>query len=261
MEQMAAAAAPTLTITDLARSFGALRALDGITLAVARGERRVLIGPNGAGKTTLFNVITGLLSADSGQISMLGHDITPLPAHRRAALGLARTFQITALFQNLTLQRNLLLALQGCRPTKFSMLRLMSAYQPLLHEADALLDQWAMSDRRDVLVKELSYGDQRQVEILLAIAQRPQVLLLDEPTAGLSPVETARVVEVIHGLPRELSVLVIEHDMDVAFQLADSISVLHMGQVIVTGDHQAIQTDARVREIYLGALAEKLSHS
>jgi branched-chain amino acid transport system ATP-binding protein len=192
---------------------------------------------------------------------MLGHDITRLPTHRRISLGLARTFQITALFPNLALKRNLLLALQGCSRTKFSMLRPMSAQTKVLGQAEALLEQWEMADKRDALVKELSYGEQRQVEILLAIAQRPRVLLLDEPTAGLSPAETVRVVEVIRSLPRELTMLVIEHDMDVAFQLADSISVLHMGQVLVTGDHQTIQTDRRVREIYLGDVADKLALS
>ncbi len=253
--------APTLSIEALNKSFGALRVLVDVDLRVAAGERRVLIGPNGAGKTTLFNVVTGLLAADSGSITMLGHDITRLPTHRRVSLGLARTFQITALFPNLTLRRNLLLALQGCSRTKFSMLRPMSAQAQLLGPAEELLEQWDMADQRDALVKELSYGEQRQVEILLAIAQRPKLLLLDEPTAGLSPAETARVVEVIRALPRELTMLLIEHDMDVAFQLADTISVLHMGQVLVTGDRQTVQLDQRVREIYLGQVAEKLALS
>jgi branched-chain amino acid transport system ATP-binding protein len=250
-----------LSIETLNKSFGALRVLVDVDLSVAPGERRVLIGPNGAGKTTLFNVITGLLPADSGSITMLGHDITRLPTHRRVSRGLARTFQITALFPNLTLRRNLLLALQGCSRTKFSMLRPMSAQAQLLGPAEELLEQWEMADQRDALVKELSYGEQRQVEILLAIAQRPKLLLLDEPTAGLSPAETARVVEVIRALPRELTMLLIEHDMDVAFQLADTISVLHMGQVLVTGGRQTVQADQRVREIYLGQVAEKLALS
>jgi branched-chain amino acid transport system ATP-binding protein len=254
-------AATMLRIAALNKSFAALRVLVDVDLSVAAGERRVLIGPNGAGKTTLFNVVSGLLPADSGSIAMLGQDITRLPTHRRIALGLARTFQITALFPNLALKRNLLLALQGCSRTKFSMLRPMSAQMKVLGQAEELLERWEMADKRDALVKELSYGEQRQVEILLAIAQRPRVLLLDEPTAGLSPAETSRVVEVIRGLPRELTMLVIEHDMDVAFQLADSISVLHMGQVLVTGDRQTVQTDRRVREIYLGELAEKLALS
>jgi branched-chain amino acid transport system ATP-binding protein len=254
-------AAPMLKIEALNKSFAALRVLVDVDLSVAAGERRVLIGPNGAGKTTLFNVVSGLLPADSGSIAMLGHDITRLPTHRRISLGLARTFQITALFPNLPLKRNLLLALQGCSRTKFSMLRPMSAQTKVLGQAEALLEQWEMADKRDALVKELSYGEQRQAEILLAIAQRPKLLLLDEPTAGLSPAETSRVVEVIRSLPRELTMLVIEHDMDVAFQLADSISVLHMGQVLVTGDHQTIQTDRRVREIYLGDVADKLALS
>jgi branched-chain amino acid transport system ATP-binding protein len=256
---MDGAAAPALSIQQLRKSFGALRVLADVSLDIRPGERRVLLGPNGAGKTTLFNVISGVLPADAGRITLMGQDILGLPPHRRAALGLARTFQITALFPHLTLRRNIVLALQGLTRTKFSLLRPLGMHRDLLAQADRLVEEWGMSDRRDVAVKELSYGDQRQVEIVMAIAVRPKVLLLDEPTAGLSAVETARVVEFIRALPRDSSMVIIEHDMDVAFQLADTLSVLHMGAVVVTGDAQTVRANQRVREIYLGEVAEKLA--
>jgi branched-chain amino acid transport system ATP-binding protein len=256
---MDGSAAPALRVEQLRKSFRAFRVLNDVSLAVQPGERRVLLGPNGAGKTTLFNVISGVLPADAGRIVLMGQDITRQPAHRRAALGLARTFQITALFPNLTVRRNVTLALQGVSRTKYSMFRPLAMHTQLLARADRVLDEWGMRDRQHVPVKELSYGDQRQVEIVMAIAEHPRVLLLDEPTAGLSAVETARVVEFIRALPREISMLVIEHDMDVAFQLADTLSVLHMGSVVVTGDPATVRADQRVREIYLGEIAEKLA--
>ena len=252
-------AAPALSVEQLRKSFRAFRVLNDVSLAVQPGERRVLLGPNGAGKTTLFNVISGVLPADAGRIVLMGQDITRQPAHRRAALGLARTFQITALFPNLSLRRNVTLALQGVSRTKFSMLRPLAMHTQLLARADRVLDEWGMRDRQHVPVKELSYGDQRQVEIVMAIAEHPRVLLLDEPTAGLSAVETGRVVDFVRALPRDISMLVIEHDMDVAFQLADTLSVLHMGSVVVTGDPATVRADQRVREIYLGEVAEKLA--
>ncbi|HZU05144.1 MAG TPA: ABC transporter ATP-binding protein [Chloroflexota bacterium] len=253
------ASTPTLKVEGVRKSFRGLRVLSDVHLELAAGERRVLIGPNGAGKTTLFNIITGLVPADSGRVFLLGKEVTRLPAYRRTALGLARTFQITALFQNLPLWRNVVLALLGGAGTKFSMLRPLSSYTYLIQKADELLDQWDMLDKRNVPVRMLSYGEQRQVEILLALAQHPKILLLDEPTAGLSPAETVRVVKLIDTLPRDLSMLIIEHDMDVAFQLADSLSVLHLGMMILTGDQHTIRSDERVRAIYLGAIAEKLA--
>ncbi|MCA1647183.1 MAG: ABC transporter ATP-binding protein [Chloroflexi bacterium] len=256
---MSSGSPAALRIDKLQKSFGALRVLADISFDIEAGERRVLLGPNGAGKTTLFNVISGLLAPDDGTIVLMGQDITKQPAHRRAALGLARTFQITALFPQLTLRQNIVLAVEGLSRTKFSMLRPLTAHHSLLTRADALLEEWSMRDRRDVPVKELSYGDQRQVEIVMAIAHQPKVLLLDEPTAGLSRVETARVVEFVRALPRQISMLIIEHDMDVAFELADTLSVLHMGTVVVTGDPQVVRANPRVREIYLGEMAETLA--
>lgn len=250
---------PALSIQALRKSFGALRVLADVSLEVQPGERRVLLGPNGAGKTTLFNVISGVLSPEAGTITLMGQDITSLPTYRRAYLGLARTFQITALFPKLTLRQNIILALQALSSTKFSMLRPLATHGDLLARADRTIDEWGMGDQRSTPVKELSYGDQRQVEIVMAMTQDPKVLLLDEPTAGLSTVETARVVEFVRALSRDISMLIIEHDMDVAFQLADTLSVLHMGAVVVTGDSQAVRGNQRVREIYLGEVAEQLA--
>lgn len=252
-------AATALSIQHLDKRFGAFRVLTDVSLSLGRGERRVLLGPNGAGKTTLFNVISGVLPANAGSIVLMDHDITHMPSYRRARLGLARTFQMSALFPNLSLRANVVLALQGQRPGKFSLLSPLSTHVDLLARADQLVEQWGMHDRRDVEVKHLSYGDQRQVEIVMALAEQPKVLLLDEPTAGLSTLETARVVEFVQALPRDISMLIIEHDMDVAFQLADTLSVMHMGAVIVTGDPVTVRKDPRVRELYLGEIAEKLA--
>lgn len=252
---MAGTATLALSIESLRKQFGALHVLTDVTLGVEPGERRVLLGPNGAGKTTLFNVVSGVYPATSGRVLLNGREIGNLPPYRRAAAGLSRTFQLTSLFPNLTLRHNVVLALQGLSRRKYNFWRLLASENRLLTRADELLERWQMRDRATVRVKELSYGDQRQIEILMAVAQEPRVLLLDEPTAGLSAVETARVVEIVHALPRDISMLIIEHDMDVAFSLADSLSVLYMGSLIVTGDAATIRASDRVREIYLGEMA------
>jgi branched-chain amino acid transport system ATP-binding protein len=251
-------APPALEVSGLCKSFGALRVLTDVDLAVAPGERRVLIGPNGAGKTTFFHLVSGLLGADGGHIRLGGTDVTRLPVHRRAACGLARTFQISTLFPHLTVRQGLLLALLGGRRTRYAMLRPLRAFPDLAAEADDLLANWGLEARRAAPVHQLSYGEQRQMEVLLAVAQGPRLLMLDEPTAGLSPTETQAMVRLIRGLPTTLSMLVIEHDMDVAFQIADTLSVLHGGRVVVTGDRETVRSDGRVQEIYLGAAAGRL---
>ena len=241
-----------LTVDALTHDFGGLRALDGVSLAVAVGERRVILGPNGAGKTTLFNVITGLLAPLGGSIRLFADDVTALAPYRRARLGLGRTFQITTLFPKLTVLESLLLAVQGAQASRFSLFRPASAYRALRQRAEALLAEWDLADRRDAPTRELSYGEQRQVELLLALAGRPRVLLLDEPTAGLSAAETTTVVAMIQRFPRDVTVLLIEHDMDVALTLADRITVMHQGRVLADGTRDAIHGDPRVAEIYLG---------
>ncbi len=242
-------------VEGLVKDFGGLRALDGVTLRVEQGERRAIIGPNGAGKTTLFNIITGLLPPTAGSILFDGRDVTGLPPHRRAQLGLGRTFQITTLFPKLSVRENVLLAVQAGDPARFTLLRIREAYPHLLRQADELLERWGMQDRASVPVRLLSHGEQRQVEILLALALRPRVLLLDEPAAGLSPAETVALAEIIRSLPRETTILLIEHDMDVAFALADRVSVLHYGRVVAEGTPDAVRQDREVAAIYLGTAA------
>jgi branched-chain amino acid transport system ATP-binding protein len=237
----------------LTHDFGGLRAVDAVTLAVGVGERRVILGPNGAGKTTLFNLITGLLSPLTGTIRLFGDDVTALSPYRRARLGLGRTFQINTLFPRLTVLESVLLAVQGADAARFSLWRPRGAYRHLEERARDLLAEWNLADRRDVQTRELSYGEQRQVELLLALAGRPRALLLDEPTAGLSAVETAAVVGMIQRFPRDVTVLLIEHDMDVALTLAERVTVMHQGRVLADGTRDEVRADARVTEIYLGS--------
>ena len=242
-----------LSVADLSHDFGGLRALDHVSLDVAVGERMVILGPNGAGKTTLFNLVTGLLRPTAGRIRLFDHDITRLVPLRRARLGLGRTFQITTLFPRLTVRESVLLAVQGADGARFALHRPATAYPHLYERADALLTEWALHDRRDVPTRLLSYGEQRQVELILALAAQPRVLLLDEPTAGLSPAETAAVATMIQRFPDEVTILLIEHDMDVALALASRVTVLFQGRVLAQGTREEIQRDPRVTEIYLGS--------
>jgi branched-chain amino acid transport system ATP-binding protein len=242
-----------LAVERLAHDFGGLRALNDLTLAVAEGERRAIIGPNGAGKTTLFNVITGLLRPTAGRIRLRGRDVTALPTFRRARLGLGRTFQITTLFAGLTVLDNVLLAVQGAEGARFALHRPAGATARLIDRAGELLDAWGLGQRAGMPVRQLSYGEQRQLELVLALAGRPRVLLLDEPTAGLSPAETSAVAAMIDRFPRDLTVLLIEHDMDVALELVDRVTVLFQGGLLADGTPAEIRHDGAVAEIYLGA--------
>jgi branched-chain amino acid transport system ATP-binding protein len=241
-----------LRVEGLTHLFGGLRALDGVTVQVDVGERRVILGPNGAGKTTLFNLITGLFSPRAGVIRLFEHDLTALPPYRRSRLGLGRTFQITTLFPRLTVLESVLLAVQGADRARFTLVRPRTAYRHLWEQAEQLLAAWGLADQRETPTRELSYGAQRQVELVLALAGRPRVLLLDEPTAGLSAAETAAVVAMIERFPRDVTVLLIEHDMDVALALAERITVLHQGRVLAEGTRDEMRADLRVKEIYLG---------
>ena len=244
-----------LEVRELAKNFGGLRALQGVCLALEPGERRALIGPNGAGKTTLFHCISGALAPTAGTIHIFGRDVTGLPAYRRARLGVGRTYQVTNLFADLTVFDNVLLGVQAGEPTRFAVHRPGRSYRPLVARAEALLRGWDLWEAREAPVRELSYGVQRQVEILLALAPRPRLLLLDEPTAGLSPGERAAVTGILHRLDPDMALLLIEHDMDVAFEVAGTITVLHEGEVVAEGGAAAIKADPRVREIYLGPAA------
>jgi branched-chain amino acid transport system ATP-binding protein len=237
----------------VSRAFGGLRAVDAVSLAVRPGERRALIGPNGAGKTTLFNLIAGTIPVSAGSIRLFGRDVTGTAPHRRAALGLARTFQINNLFPALTVLENCLLAVQALTRTKFSMLRPHTAYPALAERARATLALVGLDDRRDTTVRSLSHGEQRQLEIALALAGRPKVLLLDEPTAGLSPAESQHMARLLQTLDPAMTVLMIEHDMDIALEIAEHVTVLHYGRVIADGRRDDVKADPLVREIYLGA--------
>jgi branched-chain amino acid transport system ATP-binding protein len=241
-----------LHLDGVSRAFGALRAVDGVSLAVREGERRAIIGPNGAGKTTLFNVISGELPASEGRITLAGRDITRMSAHRRAAAGLGRTYQITNLFPRLTVEENLLLAVRGLGTRKFS---LFGAGRPRAAEAEAVeraLAESGMTDRRETPAHLLSYGEQRELELAVALATNPRLLLLDEPAAGLSPAERGTIAERIRALPAEMTVVLIEHDMGLALGLAEYVTCLYFGQVLVEGRPDEIRANAKVQEVYLG---------
>jgi len=224
-----------------------------VSLAVRPGERRALIGPNGAGKTTLFNLISGSLPVSAGAITLFGRDVTGAPTHRRAAQGLARTFQITNLFADLTVLDNCLLAIQALTRERFAMFRPLAAFRGLHTAALSTLEAVGLGAVGDVPVRNLSHGEQRQLEIALALAGKPRVLLLDEPTAGLSPAESRLMAGLLARLDPAITVLMIEHDMDIALELAAQVTVLHYGRVIADGSREEIRADAQVREIYLGA--------
>jgi branched-chain amino acid transport system ATP-binding protein len=242
-----------LELDRVTKSFGGLLAVDGVEVAVRPGERRAIIGPNGAGKTTLFNLIAGELAVSSGAIRLLERDITHLPPHRRVALGLARTFQITNLFPGLTVLENELLAVQGLTRAKFAMFRPLPRFTQLTERARAALQAVGLEHRADAIVKNLSHGEQRQLEIALALAAEPRVLLLDEPTAGLSPAESQLMARLLRRLDPTMTVLIIEHDMDIALLIAERVTVLHYGRVIADGPREEVKADPLVREIYLGA--------
>ena len=243
---------PCLVLENVSRTFGGLTAVDRVNLTIRSGERRAIIGPNGAGKTTLFNLISGESRATGGTIKLFGADITALAPHQRAARGIARTFQITRLFANLTVIDNVLLACEALDRRKFTVHRPLRSCAPLVHRAATLLDQFGLSPLSDELARNLSYGDQRRLEVALSMAGRPRLLLLDEPMAGLSAGERSAIQQLLDRLDRTIAVLLIEHDMDVAFGFAETVTVLHQGTVLAEGDKDQVAASARVQEIYLG---------
>jgi branched-chain amino acid transport system ATP-binding protein len=242
-----------LAIRDLDKSFGGLRVTASVSLTVEPGERRLIIGPNGAGKTTLFNLITGEVRPDGGSIALFGRDITRVPSRRRAHLGVARTYQIITLFPRETLLRNVVLALLGLSSLRWNPVVPLRRQSALLTEARAVLGRLGLDDLADRPVAATSYGERRRLEIALALAQRPRVLLLDEPFAGLSTEERRDVLRLVADIPRDVTIVMIEHDMDVALDFAERITVLHFGQVVVEGTRADVVAHPRTREIYLGA--------
>jgi branched-chain amino acid transport system ATP-binding protein len=241
-----------LELHDLNKAFGGLRVTASVNLAVAPGERRLIIGPNGAGKTTLFNLITGELSSDSGRIMLFGRDLTGVATRRRAHLGLARTNQIITLFPGETLARNVTLSLLGLSPLRWNPIVRLDRRRELLDRARETLARVGLEHLADRPVAQTAYGERRRVEIAMALAQNPKVLLLDEPFAGLSVEERRDVLALIGSIPRDVTIVMIEHDMDVALEFAERITVLHFGQVIVEGTRAEVVQHPRTREIYLG---------
>ena len=242
-----------LQVTRATKNFGGLTAVNNVTLQVGHGERRAIIGPNGAGKTTLFNLIAGQLLADDGQISVYGTDVTRMPVHRRARLGISRTFQLSTLFGSLTVGEQVALALIGqnskLRSTLFTPLSAQRHITDTVHE---LLHTWGLEAVADLPSDTLGYGTKRLIELVLATASKPRLLLLDEPTAGVDAADAARIVDTISALPRDITVLIVEHDMTVAFRLADTVTVLTDGSELVTDTPQHVSSNQAVIDAYLG---------
>ncbi|MBV9682953.1 MAG: ABC transporter ATP-binding protein [Solirubrobacterales bacterium] len=241
-----------LAVEDLSKRFGGIVAADAITLDVNAGELHAVIGPNGAGKTTLISQLTGEVSPDAGTIRFAGRDIIALPAYRRSRLGLARSFQITSLFPEFTALDNVALAVQAHAGHSFRFWRDARREEALRAPAAATLARFGLTERADLPVSRLSHGERRQLEIAIALATKPRLLLLDEPMAGMGPEESARMVATLRTLKRELTILLVEHDMDAVFALADRITVLVYGRVIASGAPEAIRADPLVRRAYLG---------
>ncbi len=245
-------ATPLLLIEGLTRYFGALSALDAVSLKIAPRERRAIIGPNGAGKTTLFNLITGHLTPSAGRIHFDGDMITGLPPHAVARRGISRSFQRTNLFPKLSVLENLRLAAAADGRGSYDLFGSIERYRPPLDRARAVAEAVGLAGRLEEVAGRLSYGEQRQLEVGVALATSPKLLLLDEPTAGMSPEETQRMTRMLEGLPREVTLLIIEHDMDVVSSLADRVTVLHYGEVLAEGSFDEVKADPRVYEVYLG---------
>jgi branched-chain amino acid transport system ATP-binding protein len=241
-----------LEVLNLKKAFGGLTVTQDVSLKIRPGERRLIIGPNGAGKTTLFNQISGDLRPNSGSIRLFGNDITFLPPYRRAHRGLSRTYQIITLFADDTLEHNVSLGLLGLRPSRWQMWRPMSFYRDLATEARRALDAVGLLHLADHPVSDIAYGEKRRVELAVALAQKPRLLLLDEPLAGLSNTERSTVKSLISTISRDTTLIMIEHDMDTALDLAETVTLLNYGRVIVDGERDAVIADERTREVYLG---------
>ena len=243
---------PLLAVETLSRRFGALGALNGVSFSVAPRERRAIIGPNGAGKTTLFNVITGQLAPTAGRIRLEGRPIEGLSPHAVARRGVSRSFQRNNLFAKLPVLENLRLAAAAGAPGSWDLLGGIERRRGPLARARAVAEVTGLSGRLAEAAGLLSYGEQRQLEVGVALATSPRLLLLDEPTAGMSPEETQRMTRMLEALPREVTMLIIEHDMDVVGSLADRVTVLHYGEVLTEGTFAQVKADPRVYEVYLG---------
>ncbi len=243
---------PALEVTNLAKRFGGLPATRDVSLRVMPGERRLIIGPNGAGKTTLFNLITGELTADAGSVRLFGAELLRLSPPARAHLGLARTYQILTLFPRETLLHNVVLALLGLRRDRWDAWGTLARRSELREAARLALDRVGLGGSAARLVAETSYGERRRLELAMALSQHPRVLMLDEPLAGLSQEERHAIRDLLDTIPRDVTIVMIEHDMDVALEFAERITLLHYGEVIVEGTRAEVTSDPRTREVYLG---------
>ncbi|MBU3539914.1 ABC transporter ATP-binding protein [Polynucleobacter sp. UB-Tiil-W10] len=243
---------PILQVTDLSKSFGGLKVTKGVNLTVNAGERHLLIGPNGAGKTTLFNLISGDLASDSGSIVLAGKNVTKLPTAKRAQLDLARTYQILTLFGKDNLISNVKLALLGKMPLRWKCWGSFLSESDLDQKALTVLEKVGLGSKAYLPLEQTSYGEKRRLEIAMALAQNPQILLLDEPLAGLSTEERETITALLQQIDRNITILMIEHDMAVALAFADRVTLLHYGEVITSGTRQEVVNDPRTKEIYLG---------
>jgi branched-chain amino acid transport system ATP-binding protein len=244
---------PALEVSQLRKSFGGLPVTSDVSFKVMPGERRLILGPNGAGKTTLFNLITGDLRADSGSIKLFGTEMAHMGVHQRTHLSLARTYQIITLFNKDTLLHNLVLSLMGLSSQRWNVFATLSSQAHFQVQALQVLNMVGLQDAAHRRVSEVAYGDKRMLEIAMAMAQKPKLLLLDEPLAGLSKAERMRVSGLVASIPRETTVVMIEHDMDTALELAERLLVLHYGKVIVDGEREEVIHDQRTKEVYLGS--------
>ena len=240
-----------LEVVNLKKAFGGLTVTQNVSITVRPGERRLIIGPNGAGKTTLFNQISGDLRPNSGSIRLFGTDITRLPPYKRAHCGLSRTYQIITLFGGDTLEHNVTLGLLGLRSSRWQMWWPLFSYSDLAQEARRILDAVGLLGKAYELASNLSHGEQRNLEIGIALATEPQLLCLDEPTAGMSAAETHETMELVRRIAKNLTILIVEHDMQVVMELASRITVLHYGEVLAEGAPAEIQDNPRVQEVYL----------
>ena len=241
-----------LRVEGLSKNFGGVEALKDVSFAVESGERLAIIGPNGAGKTTLLNVVNGQLSADSGHMYFMDQDITHLSVYKRAHLGIARVFQSSTLLPSMSVLNNILLATHGMKPSRLHMFRPFKTYNEYISEAERHLKSANLWEKKDRLVSGLSHGEQKRLEMAMSLASEPKLLLLDEPSAGLTSGESADVARIIRSLGANITVLIVAHDMDLVFGLADKIMVLHYGQVLCRGTPNDVQCNAKVREIYMG---------
>ena len=245
-------AEPLLRVDEVSKHFGGVVAVDTVTLSVRAGEIHALIGPNGAGKTTLVHLLSGALAPDTGRVYFGGSDVTARPFHERVALGLARSYQVTSLFRRFSALDNVALAVQARSGSSLAFWSPLATERALFDEARAVLAEIGLAGRESMLAGHLAHGEQRSLEVGLALATRPKVLLLDEPMAGMGPEDSERMIALIDGLKARITVLLIEHDMDAVFRLADRISVLVNGRVIATGQPDEIRGNAEVKRAYLG---------